>query len=54
MEYRNIKTGAVVSVQSELRGDWELVEKPTPISVDKAEKAESVATEKPKRTRKAK
>lgn len=32
MEYRNKKTGVVINVNSELRGDWEPVnaEKPAP------------------------
>ena len=39
MEYRNKKTGVVINVNSELRGDWEPV---------KAEKAEPKKT--PKKT----
>lgn len=30
MEYRNTKTGAVVEVNCEISGDWELVKAPSP------------------------
>ena len=37
MEYRNVKTGAVIDVNSELGGDWEPVKAS---AAQKAEKAE--------------
>lgn len=40
--YRNKVTGAVITVPSLCKGDWELVE-------DKAEKAEQKPVEKPKK-----
>lgn len=39
MEYRNKKTGAVINVESELRGDWEPVIMPAPVSDVKAGEA---------------
>lgn len=48
MKYRNTITGVVVTVKSEVKGNWELI----PDSLEPAEKAQ--AEEKPKRTRKKK
>lgn len=51
MKYRNTITGVVVNVQSEVKGNWELI----PDSLEPAEKAQ--AEEKkttPKRKRKTK
>lgn len=41
-QYKNKKTGAVISVNSEIGGDWELIKAP-------AAKAEKPAGEKPKK-----
>lgn len=40
MIYRNRRTGVTVEVFSELRGEWERVDKPSPVSVteEKTEK----------------
>lgn len=38
MIYKNIKTGAIVNVNSKVKGDWELVT-PTPISDEKEKTA---------------
>ena len=41
-QYKNKRTGAVISVNSEIGGDWELLKAP-------AAKAEKSAEEKPKK-----
>lgn len=35
MKYRNIKTGAIVDVNSKVKGDWELVEESAPTPIEK-------------------
>ena len=55
MLYRNIKTGAVVDVQSEVKGDWEPVKAPVsvPAEPETAEKkAADKKTAKPKTKKK--
>lgn len=50
MLYRNKKTGVIVSVQSEVRGDWERVDtEPSPVPVMKEEPEKKA----PKRKKKA-
>lgn len=41
-QYKNKRTGAVISVNSEIGGDWELLKAPTA-------KTEKLAEEKPKK-----
>ena len=41
-QYKNKRTGAVISVNSEISGDWELLKAP-------AAKTEKLAEEKPKK-----
>lgn len=43
-QYRNTKTGVVICVDSEIKGDWELISL-SPVSV------EAKTTEKPKRAK---
>ncbi len=41
MLYRNVRTGAVVEVSSEVSGEWEKVEQPSPVSSEPVKKAET-------------
>ena len=51
MKYRNTKTGVVVDIQSEAKGDWELIPE-TPLTAETVQAEEEKPT--PKRTRKKK
>ena len=44
MQYRNTKTGAVVEVHSEVKGNWERIDVPSP---DTTTKTTKTATKKP-------
>lgn len=50
MKYRNTITGVVVNVQSEVKGNWELI--PDSLPAEKAQAEEKKTT--PKRKRKTK
>lgn len=39
MKYRNIKTGAEIEVESEIKGNWEPVAAPKPVSVEAEKEA---------------
>lgn len=49
MRYKNVRTGAIVNVNSKLKGDWELVEKTAPISVEPETKDEKKPTSRRKK-----
>ena len=45
MQYRNTKTGAVVEVHSEVKGNWERIDAPSPDTTTKT--TTKTATKKP-------
>lgn len=46
MQYRNTKTGAVVEVNSEVKGNWERIDAPTPETPAKTKTATKKPTKK--------
>ena len=46
MQYRNTKTGAVVEVHSEIKGNWERIDAPSPDTTTKTTKTAKKPTKK--------